>query len=66
MTTAESVGGMNLFDAARAAGITFTAEILPAGKCVEANGMRLHYLDWGNPNKPKMLLLHALFLPPSP
>jgi pimeloyl-ACP methyl ester carboxylesterase len=59
MTTAESVGGMNLFDAARAAGITFTSEILPEDKYVEANGMRLHYLDWGNPDKPKMLLLHG-------
>ncbi len=59
MTTAESLGGMNLFDAARAAGITFTSEVLPEDKFVEANGMRLHYLDWGNPDKPKMLLLHG-------
>jgi pimeloyl-ACP methyl ester carboxylesterase len=59
MTTAESVGGMNLFDAARAAGITFTAEVLPEDKYVEANGMRLHYLDWGNTDRPKMLLLHG-------
>ena len=29
MTTAEAFGGMNLFDAARAAGITFRAEVLP-------------------------------------
>lgn len=59
MTTAESLGGMNLFDAARVAGITFTTEMLPEDKFVEANGMRLHYLDWGNPDKPKMLLLHG-------
>jgi pimeloyl-ACP methyl ester carboxylesterase len=59
MTTAESVGGMNVFDAARAAGITFTSEVMPEDQYVEANGMRLHYLDWGNPNLPKMLLLHG-------
>jgi pimeloyl-ACP methyl ester carboxylesterase len=59
MTTAESVGGMNVFDAARAAGITFTAEVLPEDHYVEANGMRLHYLDWGNSDRPKMLLLHG-------
>lgn len=59
MTTAESLGGMNLFDAARAAGISFSDEHLPEDKVVRANGMRLHYLDWGNTSKPKMLLLHG-------
>lgn len=59
MTTAETLGGMNMFDAARAAGITFTAEVWPEDKYVEANGMRLHYLDWGNRAKPHMLLLHG-------
>ncbi len=59
MTTAETLGGMNLFDAARAAGITFSAEVLPEDQYVEANGMRLHYLDWGNRHQPKMLLLHG-------
>jgi pimeloyl-ACP methyl ester carboxylesterase len=50
---------MNVFDAARAAGITFSAEVWPEDKYVEANGLRLHYLDWGNPTKPRMLLLHG-------
>jgi pimeloyl-ACP methyl ester carboxylesterase len=58
-TAAESLGGMNLFDAARASGLTFTAEVLPEDRFVEANGMRLHYLDWGNPHLPDMLLLHG-------
>ena len=53
MTTAEAFGGMNLFDAARAAGITFRAEVLPQDRYVQANGMRLHYLDWGNSDGPK-------------
>ena len=59
MTTAEALGGMNLFAAARAAGVTFTAEVLPADMFVQANGMRLHALDWGNHDRPKMLLLHG-------
>ena len=59
MTTAEALGGMNLFDAARTAGITFSAEVLPQDQYVQANDMRLHYLDWGNSGKPKMLLLHG-------
>ena len=59
MTTAESFGGMNLFDAARAAGIAFSEEYVPEDKFVEANGMPLHYLDWGNADKPKMVLLHG-------
>jgi pimeloyl-ACP methyl ester carboxylesterase len=50
---------MHVFDAARAAGVTFTAEVLPEDKFVRANGMRLHYLDWGNHDQPKMLLLHG-------
>ena len=59
MTTAAAFGGMHVFDAARAAGVTFTEEVLPEDKFVQANGMRLHYLDWGNRDKPKMLLLHG-------
>jgi pimeloyl-ACP methyl ester carboxylesterase len=59
MTTAEAMGGMSLFAAARAAGITFTAEVLPQDKFVHANGMRLHYLDWGNSAMPKLLMLHG-------
>jgi pimeloyl-ACP methyl ester carboxylesterase len=62
MTSAESAeafGGMHLFDAARAAGITFRAEVLPQDRYMQANGMRLHWLDWGNSDRPKMLLLHG-------
>ena len=31
----------------------------PEDKFIEVNGLRLHYLDWGNYNKPTMLLLHG-------
>lgn len=56
---AESVGGMSLFDAARAAGVSFAEEHTPADRFVEANGMRLHYLDWGNEHLPHLLALHG-------
>jgi pimeloyl-ACP methyl ester carboxylesterase len=51
--------GLSLHDAARAAGVTFSAEVEPENGYVTANGLRLHYLDWGNPDKPDMLLLHG-------
>jgi len=31
----------------------------PQSKFVSANGIRHHYLDWGNETKPPLLLLHA-------
>lgn len=37
-----------------------TTEVLPQSKTVLANGIRLHYLEWGTPDKPWMLLLHGL------
>lgn len=32
----------------------------PTSGWVDANGLRLHYLDWGNPEAPDVLLLHGL------
>jgi pimeloyl-ACP methyl ester carboxylesterase len=32
----------------------------PESRWVEAHGLRLHLLDWGNPQLPPMLLLHGL------
>jgi len=29
-------------------------------KYVNVNGLRLHYLDWGSPDKPPMILLHGI------
>lgn len=51
--------GLSLFDAARAMGVHFTREVLPQDKFVKANGMRFHYLSWGEPHNPPMLLLHG-------
>ena len=34
--------------------------VQPKDKTVNVNGINLHYLDWGNEGKPKVLLLHGL------
>ena len=59
MTLQQNLGGMSLFNAARAIGVQFRNEVLPEDKFVTVGGMRLHYLDWGNAGRPKMLLLHG-------
>ena len=35
-------------------------QVQPTGKTVMANGLKLHYLDWGNEGQPTMVLLHGL------
>ena len=51
--------GLSLHEAARAMGVKFTEEFAPLDRFVESNGMRFHYLEWGNPDNPPALLLHG-------
>ena len=51
------LGGLH--DAARRQGVPFAAEALPAEGFVDGSGVRLHYLDWGDPARPPVLLLHG-------
>ena len=51
--------GPSLFQAARAAGVAFDREVEPQDNAVTLNGLRFHYLDWGNEGKPPVLLLHG-------
>ena len=37
-----------------------TTRVKPQDKTVTANGIKLHYLDWGTVGKPVMVLLHGL------
>jgi len=37
-----------------------TTQVQPQDKTVSANGLNLHYLDWGAVGKPVMVLLHGL------
>jgi pimeloyl-ACP methyl ester carboxylesterase len=32
----------------------------PADKLVTVNGLRIHYVDWGNPGAPPLILIHGL------
>ena len=59
--TSQPVGkGLSLYDAARAMGVTFTGEATPQDRWVTAGGLRFHYLEWGEPSAPPMLLLHGV------
>lgn len=45
--------------AAKAAGLEPRAIVEPADHDVQLNGIRFHYLDWGNPDLPHVVLLHG-------
>jgi pimeloyl-ACP methyl ester carboxylesterase len=40
-------------------GVRFEHNALPEDRFVNANGLNFHYLEWGNPYNPPMLLLHG-------
>jgi pimeloyl-ACP methyl ester carboxylesterase len=46
-------------EAARAAGLSPRAIVQPTDHEVQLNGIRFHYLDWGNPHLPPAVLLHG-------
>ena len=52
--------GLSLYEAARGMGVSFTQENQPTDKTVRANGLEFHYLDWGNPANPDVLMLHGV------
>jgi len=49
-------------EAAQAAGVAPREFVLPTSHFVSVNGIRLHYLDWGNPQLTPVLLLHGVRL----
>ena len=59
MTSQPSSRGLSLYDAARAMGVAFANETVPQDRYVTANGLRFHYLEWGEPQNPPVLLLHG-------
>jgi pimeloyl-ACP methyl ester carboxylesterase len=58
-----SAGLTGLHAAARRMGVPFSSEALPRDGFVRVNGLRHHYLDWdgdwGEPERPAVLLLHG-------
>ena len=51
--------GLSLHEAARGLGVPFTQENEPVDKYVRVNGMNFHYLEWGDPSNPPVLMLHG-------
>ena len=51
--------GLTLHQAARQKGVTFTRENEPTDRSVPANGMNFHYLEWGQPGNPLIVMLHG-------
>jgi pimeloyl-ACP methyl ester carboxylesterase len=51
--------GLTLHQAARQKGVPFTQENEPIDKHVQVNGMNFHYLEWGDPSSPTILMLHG-------
>ena len=52
--------GLSLHEAARRMGVPFTVENEPVDRFVEVNGINLHYLEWGNTDRPTILMLHGI------
>ena len=51
--------GLPLAEAARRTGVTVVPGGEPQDREVEANGLRLHYLDWGGDALPLLLCIHG-------
>ena len=51
--------GLSLHDAARAMGVVFTQENEPVDREVQVKGMTFHYLEWGDPANPTVVMLHG-------
>ena len=52
--------GLSLHDAARQMGVPFTVENEPVDRYVKVNGLNLHYLEWGDPGSPAIMMLHGI------
>ena len=52
--------GLTLYEAARRFDVPFEVEARPRDMDVEAGGLRFHFLEWGSPSNPTLLLLHGI------
>jgi len=48
-----------MIEAAKTQGIEAAGASAPTDHWVTLNGIKFHYLDWGNPDKPHVVLLHG-------
>ena len=49
----------NLLSNAEKAGIQFLNKLPPTDGWFDSEGLRLHYLDWGDKSNPVCILLHG-------
>ena len=59
MTKEAESKGLSLYQAAREVGVSFSREWEPKSKFVNANGMKFHYLEWGDTSNPVIVMLHG-------
>src|SRR5579883_1871777 len=59
MTTQTTDYTAEMAACAAAIGLAPTAIVQPEDRWVELNGIRFHYLDWGNPQRYPLVLLHG-------
>ncbi|MBI51067.1 MAG: hypothetical protein CL781_07045 [Chloroflexi bacterium] len=59
MSNENQASGLTLYEAAKSVGVNFRKNWAPESKTLIANGLKLHYLEWGDPSNPTMLLLHG-------
>ena len=52
--------GLSLYEAARRFDVPFQSEAVPKDGEVNAGELRFHYLEWGSPRHPTLLMLHGI------
>ena len=58
--------GLTLYDAARQMGVSFAQENEAADRVIQLGSMNFHYLEWGDPADPTILMLHGNSQPTGP
>jgi len=59
MTKDTESKGLTLYQAAREVGVSFSQDWVPKSKFLKANGLKFHYLEWGNTSNPTIVMLHG-------
>ena len=56
----QGLGSMPLHEAAREAGVQFHENTVPQSNFIEANGLKFHYLEWGDRTNQPIMMLHGM------
>jgi pimeloyl-ACP methyl ester carboxylesterase len=60
MTSMPETQALPLHEAAKRMGVQYKQANSPVNKTISANGLKFHYLEWGDPKKQKVLMLHGV------